>query len=70
MWGVAKGAGFSCQEHLHLTGFGDLELVGLGAGFCLNKLEDEDTGDTVKYKIVGDGERFILNHQSATDLGR
>jgi len=58
VWGVAKGAGFSCQEHLHLTGFGDLELVGLGAGFCLNKLEEqrgmrEDRGEEMDQEKDG-----------------
>ncbi len=41
LWGVVNGSGFSSQEHLHLTGFGDLEIVGIGAAFCKATLETE-----------------------------
>lgn len=44
IWGVARGAGFSSQEHVHITGYGDLELVGIGAGFSLSQLETERVG--------------------------
>lgn len=40
IWGVVRGDGFSLAEHVHLTGFGDLEIVGIGSGFSANSLEE------------------------------
>ena len=40
LWGVVKGDGFGASEHVHLTGFGDLELVGIGAAFSSLSLEE------------------------------
>lgn len=53
IWGVARGTGFSCQEHVHITGYGDLELVGLGAGFSLGQLETERAGLEAKASAGG-----------------
>ena len=39
VWGVAKGNGFSPYEHVHLTGFGDLELMAMGSGFNRDSIQ-------------------------------
>lgn len=39
VWGVVRGDGFSSAEHVHLTGYGDLELVGIGSAFSVQALE-------------------------------
>lgn len=40
VWGVVKGDGFGVAEHVHLTGFGDLELIGVGSAFSAHALEE------------------------------
>ena len=39
VWGVVRGDGFSSGEHVHLTGYGDLEIVGIGSAFSAQSLE-------------------------------
>ena len=39
IWGVAKGTGFSSDEHVHVTGYGDLEIVGMAASWSKQALE-------------------------------
>lgn len=39
VWGVVRGDGFSSAEHVHLTGFGDLEIIGIGSAFSAQTLE-------------------------------
>lgn len=44
IWGVAKGKGFSPYEHVHLTGFGDLEVLGVAAALNRDSLTMAENG--------------------------
>lgn len=70
IWGVAKGNGFSPYEHVHLTGFGDLEITAVGAAFSRDKIVMTPTTAFVEKEGAMEDESEVIKvgHKEMTEF--
>lgn len=52
IWGVTRGQGFSNLEHVHVTGYGDLEVLGIASSFEKKNLVCEERIAELEHEVV------------------